>query len=81
MSMNVIYLWFTFGPKKDEVIGGWKNLNNVELHNLYCSKSIIRMIKSRKMRWAGHVARMGETRNAYRKERDRRWEDNIKNGS
>jgi hypothetical protein len=53
-----------FGPKRDEVTGGWRKLHNEELHNLYCSSSIIRMIKSRKMRWAGHVARMGrrETR-------------------
>jgi hypothetical protein len=54
-----------FGPKGDEVIGGWRKLHN-ELHNLYCSPSIIRIIKSRRMRWAGHVARMREKRNAYR---------------
>jgi hypothetical protein len=48
-----------FGPKKDEVIGARRKLHNVELHNLYCSSRIIRMIKSRRMRWAGHVARMG----------------------
>jgi hypothetical protein len=54
-----------FGPKRDEVIGGWRKLQN-ELHNLYCWPSIIRIIKSRKMRWAGLVARMGEKRNAYR---------------
>jgi hypothetical protein len=65
-----------FGPMRDEVIGGWRNLHNEELHNLYCSRSIIGMIKSRRMRWAGHVARMGEKRNACRfwwesrKERD-----------
>jgi hypothetical protein len=47
-----------FGPKKDEVTGGWRKLHNVELHNLYYSPSIIRMIKSRTMRWVGHVARM-----------------------
>jgi hypothetical protein len=45
-----------FGPKGDEVTGGWKKLHNEELHNLYPSPSIIRMIKSRRMRWAGHVA-------------------------
>jgi hypothetical protein len=50
-----------FGPKRDEVTGGWRKLHNEELHNLYSSPSIIRMIKSRKMRWTGHVARM-ETR-------------------
>jgi hypothetical protein len=55
-----------FGPKRDEVTGGWRKLHNEELHNLYSSPSIIRMTKSRKMRWAGHVARMGEKRNAYR---------------
>jgi hypothetical protein len=48
-----------FGPKKNEVIGGWRKLHTEELHNLYYSLSIIRMIKSRRMRWAGHVARMG----------------------
>jgi hypothetical protein len=48
-----------FGPRKDEVVGGWRKLYNEELHNLYGSSSLIRMIKSRRMRWAGHVARMG----------------------
>jgi hypothetical protein len=55
-----------FGPKGDEVIGGWRNLHNEELHNLYCLPSIIRIIKSRMMTWIGHVARMGEKRNACR---------------
>jgi hypothetical protein len=45
-----------FGPKRGEVTGGWRKLHNEELHNLYSSPSIIRMIKSRRMRWAGHVA-------------------------
>jgi hypothetical protein len=45
-----------FGPKRDEVTGGWRKLHTEELHNLYFSPSIIRMIKSRRMRWAGHVA-------------------------
>jgi hypothetical protein len=55
-----------FGPKRDEVTGDWRKLHNEELHNLYFSPNIIRMIKSRRMRWAGHVARMGDKRNAYR---------------
>jgi hypothetical protein len=54
-----------FGPKRDELISQRK-LRNEELHNLYSSLSIITMIKSRRMRWAGHVARIGEKRNAYR---------------
>jgi hypothetical protein len=45
--------------QRDEVTGGWRKLHNEELHNLYSSSSIIKMIKSRRMRWAGHVARMG----------------------
>jgi hypothetical protein len=55
-----------FGPKRDGVTGGWRKLHNKELYNLYSSPSIIRIIKSRRMRWAGHVARMGEKRNVYR---------------
>jgi hypothetical protein len=55
-----------FGPKGDEVTGGWRKLYNEELHNLYCSLSIIRIIKSGRIRWAGHVVRMGEKQNAYR---------------
>jgi hypothetical protein len=54
-----------FGPKRDEVTGGWRKLHNEELHNLYSSPSMIRIFKSRRMRWAGHVARIGERRNAY----------------
>jgi hypothetical protein len=79
-----------FGPKRDGVIGGWRKLYNEELHNLYSSSSIIRIIKSRRMRWAGHVARMGEKRDVYRllvgKSKGKRllgrqrhrWIDNIK---
>jgi hypothetical protein len=48
-----------FGPKRDEVTGDWRKLHNEELHNLYSSPDIIRMIKSRRKRWAGHVAGMG----------------------
>jgi hypothetical protein len=78
-----------FGAKRDGETGGWRKLHNEELHNMSSSPSIIRMIKSRKMRWAGHVARMGEKRNVYRllvgkSERKRllgrprrRWIDNI----
>jgi hypothetical protein len=58
-----------FGPKRDEVTGGWRKLHNKELHNLYSFPSTIRMTKSRMMRWAGHVAPIGEKRNAYRKKR------------
>jgi hypothetical protein len=54
-----------FGPKRDEERGGWRKLHNEELYNLYSSPIIIRIINSRRMRWAGHVARMGEKRNAY----------------
>ena len=55
-----------FGPKRDEVTGEWRKLNDVELNDLYCSRNIIRVIKSRRISWAGHVACMGETRGAYR---------------
>jgi hypothetical protein len=51
-----------FGLKRDEVLGGWRKLHDEELHNLYSSPNVIRMIMSRKMRWAAHVARMEETR-------------------
>jgi hypothetical protein len=54
------------GPKRDEVTGERRKLHNEEIHDLYSSPSIIRIIKSRRMRWAGHVARMGEKRNAFR---------------
>ncbi|KAJ4434646.1 hypothetical protein ANN_23210 [Periplaneta americana] len=79
-----------FGAKRDEVTGEWRKLHNAELHALYSSPDIIRNIKSRRLRWAGHVARMGESRNAYRVlvgrpegkiplgRPRRRWEDNIK---
>jgi hypothetical protein len=79
-----------FGPKRDEVTGEWRRLHNKELYALYSSPNIIRVIKSRRLRWAGHVTRMGEWRGAYRAlvgkpegrrplERPRRrWDDNIK---
>jgi len=79
-----------FGPKRDEVTGEWRKLHNEELNDLYCSPNIIQVIKTRRMSWAGHVARMGERRDVYRvlvgkPEGKRplgrprgRWEDNIK---
>jgi hypothetical protein len=78
-----------FGPKREED-GSWRKLHNDELHSLYFSPNIVSVIKSRRMRWAGHVARMGEGRGVYmvlvgRSEGKRplgrprrRWEDNIK---
>jgi hypothetical protein len=54
-----------FGPKRDEVTRDWRKLHSGELHNLYSSPDIIRQIKSRRMRWAGHVASMGDGRNLY----------------
>jgi hypothetical protein len=79
-----------FGPKRDKVTGRWRKLHNEELHGLYSSTGIVRVIKARRMRWAGHVARMGEVRGAYNilvwrpegrrplRRPMRRWEDNIK---
>ena len=55
-----------FGPKRDEVTGEWRKLHNHELNDLYCSPNIVRMIKSRRMRWAGHVACMREGTGVYR---------------
>jgi hypothetical protein len=54
-----------FGLKREEMAGGWRRLHNEELHNLYASTDIVRIVKSRRMGWAGHVARMGEMKNAY----------------
>jgi hypothetical protein len=54
-----------FGHKGDEVTGKWRKLHNEELNDLYCSPNIVRVIKSRTMRWAGHVARMSERRGVY----------------
>jgi hypothetical protein len=79
-----------FGPKRDEVTGEWRKLHYKELHDLYSSPSIIRIIKSRRMRWAGYVARLEEKRIAYRLlvgkpegkrplgRPRRRWVDNIR---
>ena len=55
-----------FGPKRDEVTGEWRKLHNEELNNLYSSPNIVWVIKSRRMRWRGHVARVGEGRGVYR---------------
>ena len=55
-----------FGPKRDEVTREWRKLHNEELNDLYCSPNVVRVIKSRRMRWAGNVARMGERRGIYR---------------
>ena len=83
-------LWRIFGSKRYEVTGEWRKLHNEELNDLCCSPNIVRVIKSRRMRWVEHVARMGEGRGVYgvfvgkpegkrplRRPR-RRWEDNIK---
>ena len=79
-----------FGTKRDGITGEWRKLQNVELHSLYSSPNVIRNLKSRRLRWAGHVERMELSRNAYRilmgkLEEKRplgrprcRWEDNIK---
>jgi hypothetical protein len=62
-----------FGPKRDEVTGDWRKLLNEELHDLCSSPSIIRIMKSRRrMRWAGHAARMGERRNVYEHKQQRK---------
>jgi hypothetical protein len=70
-----------FGPKREED-GPWRKLHNDELRSLYSSPNIVRVIKSRRMRWTGHVARIGEGKVVYRvlvgKPEGRRWEDNIK---
>ena len=55
-----------FGPRRNKVTGEWRRLHNEELNDLYSSPNIVRVIKSRRMRWAGHVARMGEERGVYR---------------
>jgi hypothetical protein len=84
--LSSVYYWIPFRG----ITGEWRRLRNEELNDLYSSANIIRVIKSRRMRWAGHVARMGEKRGAYRTlvgrpegrrplgRPRRRWEDNIK---
>ena len=86
---NMVLSWI-FGPRSDEVTGEWRRLHNEELNDLYSSPNIVRVIKSRRMRWAGHVACMGEERGAYRVlvgklegkrplgRPRRRWVDNIR---
>jgi hypothetical protein len=79
-----------FGPKRDEVTGEWRKLYNEKLNDLYSLPNIVRVVKSRRMRWVGHVARMGEDRGVRRvlvgkpegkrplRRPRRRWKDNIK---
>jgi hypothetical protein len=79
-----------FGPKRDEVTGEWRKLHNEELNDLYSLPNIVRVVKSKRMRWARHVARMGKNRVVHRvlvgkpeekrplERPRRRWEDNIK---
>jgi len=79
-----------FGPKRNEVKGEWRKLRNEELNDVYCSLSTVRVIKSRRMRWAGHLTRMLERGGVYRVGKPegkrplgrprRRWEDNINMG-
>jgi hypothetical protein len=86
-----VFVYFrVFGPKRDEVTGEWTKLHNEELNDLYFLPNIVRVVKSRRMRWAGHVARMGEDSGVHRVlvgklegkkllwRPRRRWEDNIK---
>jgi hypothetical protein len=79
-----------FGHRKDEVTGEWRKLHNEELNDLYSSPNVVRVTTSRRMRWVGHVVRMGERRGVFRVSGGktegkrplgrprRRWEDNIK---
>jgi hypothetical protein len=79
-----------FGPTRDEMTGEWRKLHNEELNDLYSLPNIVRVVKSRRMRWAGHMARMGEDRGVHRVlvgepegkrplgRTRRRWEDNVK---
>jgi len=86
----IIIIQDIFGPKRDEVTGEWRELHNEELSGLYPLPHIVRLVKSRRMRWAGHVARMGQRRGVYSVlvgkpegkrplgRPRRRWEDSIK---
>ena len=81
---------YSFGPRRDELTGEWRRLHDEELNDLYSSPNIVRVIKSRRMRWAGHVARVGEERGEYRVlvgkpegkkplgRPNRRWVENIR---
>ena len=69
VSSLAVYHWlysFSEGPRRDEVTGEWRRLHNEELNDMYSSPNIVRVIKSIRMRWAGHVAHMGEDRGVYR---------------
>jgi len=84
------WCWGEYGRGRDEVTGEWRRLHNEELNDLYSSPNIVRVIKSRRMRWVGHVSRMGEDRGVYRVlvgkpegrrplgRPRRRWVDNIR---
>ena len=90
VTVRGLVLRRVFGPKRDEVTGEWKKLHKEELRDLYSLPNIVRVVKSRRMRWAGNVARMGEGRGVHRVlvgkpegkrplgRHRRRWEDNIK---
>jgi hypothetical protein len=72
-DLEIVFIYQTnrvlrriYGPKRDEITGEWRKLHNEELHNLYSSPDIIRQVKSRRMRWAEHVARMVEDRKVYK---------------
>jgi hypothetical protein len=90
LALLIGRIWIIFGPKRDEVTGEWRKLHNEELHFLCPSPTTVRVIKSRKMRWAGNIARMGEGRDVYGAlvgksegkrllgRHRRRWEDNTK---
>ena len=89
-AFKIVILRHIFGPRRDEVTGEWRRLHNEELNGLYSSPNFVRVIKSRRKRWAGHVARMGEERVTYRVlvgkpegkrplgRPRRRWVDNIR---
>jgi hypothetical protein len=89
-AFDITVLMRIFRPKREEVTGQWRRLHKEELYDLFSSLNVIRVIKSRRMRWAGHVARMGERSGAYSVSvgkpegkrplgrPKRKWEDNIK---